>query len=123
MHFNQLQETVEGAKTAVDAMLESVQATVNDTEGVQPTADLPDYVQQNSWLLMGSATLMGYTSAVPPVRTRLPASHQPCRSRLVPAETPSARVALLAPCAAKAVDDLTDRRTISNGLPLCHGTS
>jgi len=65
MHFNQLQETVEGAKTAVDAILESVQATVNDTEGVQPTADLLDYVQQNSWLLMGSAPLMGYILSSP----------------------------------------------------------
>jgi hypothetical protein len=39
---------VNGAKTAVAAMLESGQGAVNETvERVKPTADLLDYVQQN----------------------------------------------------------------------------
>jgi hypothetical protein len=43
-------------------MLESGQGAVNETvERVKPTADLLDYVQQNPWLLVGSAILMGYT--------------------------------------------------------------
>jgi ElaB/YqjD/DUF883 family membrane-anchored ribosome-binding protein len=59
--FKQIQETVDGAKAAVDEMLDSVKGTVNETvERVKPTADLLDYVQQNPWLLMGSAILMGY---------------------------------------------------------------
>jgi ElaB/YqjD/DUF883 family membrane-anchored ribosome-binding protein len=42
-------------------MLESVKGTVNETvERAKPTADLLDYVQQNPWLLVGGAVLMGY---------------------------------------------------------------
>jgi ElaB/YqjD/DUF883 family membrane-anchored ribosome-binding protein len=60
--FKQWQQTVNGAKTAVAAMLESGQGAVNETvERVKPTADLLDYVQQNPWLLVGSAILMGST--------------------------------------------------------------
>ena len=60
--FKQIQGTVDGAKTAVDELIESVQGTVNETvERVKPAADLLDYVRQNPWLLVGSAILMGYT--------------------------------------------------------------
>jgi hypothetical protein len=59
--FKQLQETVDGGKPAVDAMLESVQGTVHETvERLKPTADLLEQVQQNPWLLMGGAILLGY---------------------------------------------------------------
>ena len=59
--FKQLQETVDGAKSAVDEMLESVKGTVDEmVQHVKPTADLLDYGQQNPWLLMGCAILMGY---------------------------------------------------------------
>ena len=59
--FKQIQETVDGAKSAVDEILESVKGTGNEmVEHVKPTADLLDYGQQNPWLLMGSAILMGY---------------------------------------------------------------
>jgi hypothetical protein len=59
--FKQLQETVDGGKTAVDAMLESVKGTVDAmVQHVKPTADLLDYGRQNPWLLMGCAILMGY---------------------------------------------------------------
>ena len=59
--FKQVQETVDGAKAAVDELLERVTGTVHDTvERMQPAAGLLDYVQQNPWLLLGGAILMGY---------------------------------------------------------------
>jgi ElaB/YqjD/DUF883 family membrane-anchored ribosome-binding protein len=59
--FKQMQEAVDGAKTAVDEMLERVEGTVHETvERVKPMADLVVYVQQNPWLLVGSAILTGY---------------------------------------------------------------
>jgi ElaB/YqjD/DUF883 family membrane-anchored ribosome-binding protein len=59
--FKQLQETVDGGKSAVDEMLENVKGTVDEmVQHVKPTADLLDYGQQNPWLLMGCAILMGY---------------------------------------------------------------
>jgi hypothetical protein len=59
--FKQIQETVDGAKSAVDEIFESVRGTVYEmVEHVKPTADLLDYGQQHPWLLMGSAILMGY---------------------------------------------------------------
>jgi hypothetical protein len=59
--FKQIQETVGGAKSAVDAMLEHVQVTVKEmVEQVKPTADLLNDRQQNPWFLMGSAIVMGY---------------------------------------------------------------
>jgi ElaB/YqjD/DUF883 family membrane-anchored ribosome-binding protein len=59
--FTQVQETVDGAKAAVDAMLESVTGMVQETvERMKPAADLLDHVQQNPWLLLGGAILMGY---------------------------------------------------------------
>jgi len=59
--FKQLQKMIDGAKGAVDTMIESVQGTTQDTVGgVKPTADLLEYVQQNPWILLGGAILMGY---------------------------------------------------------------
>ena len=59
--FKQMQEAVDGAKTAVDEMLERGKGTVHETvECVKPMADLVVYVQQNPWLLVGSAILTGY---------------------------------------------------------------
>ena len=59
--FKQVQETVDGAKAAVDELFERVTGTVHDTvERMQPAAGLLDYVQQNPWLLVGGAILMGY---------------------------------------------------------------
>jgi ElaB/YqjD/DUF883 family membrane-anchored ribosome-binding protein len=59
--FKQMQETADGAKTTVDEILERVKETVNGmVERVKPAADLLDGVQQNPWLLMGSAILTGY---------------------------------------------------------------
>jgi ElaB/YqjD/DUF883 family membrane-anchored ribosome-binding protein len=59
--FKQVQETVDGAKAVVDELLERVTGTVHDTvERMQPAAGLLEYVQQNPWLLLGGAILMGY---------------------------------------------------------------
>ena len=59
--FKQIQETVGGAKSAVDAMFEHVKGTVKEmVEHVKPTADLLNDRQQNPWFLMGSAIVMGY---------------------------------------------------------------
>jgi ElaB/YqjD/DUF883 family membrane-anchored ribosome-binding protein len=59
--FKQMQATADGAKTAIDEMLEGVKDTVHEmVEPVKPAADLLGYVQQNPWLLVGSAILMGY---------------------------------------------------------------
>jgi prophage DNA circulation protein len=59
--FKQLQQTVDGSKAAVDAMLENVKGTVNETAAcMKPMADLLAQLQQNPWLLVGSAILPGY---------------------------------------------------------------
>jgi ElaB/YqjD/DUF883 family membrane-anchored ribosome-binding protein len=59
--FKQVQETVDEAKAAVDEMLERLQGTVHETvERMKPPADLLEHVQQNPWLLLGGAILMGY---------------------------------------------------------------
>jgi ElaB/YqjD/DUF883 family membrane-anchored ribosome-binding protein len=59
--FKQISQIDDGAQSAVDELLESVKGTVNETvERVKPAADLLDSVQQNPWLLVGSAIVMGY---------------------------------------------------------------
>ena len=59
--FKQMQTTGDGAKTAVDEVLERVKGTVNDmVERMTPATDLLSYAQQNPWLLVGGAVLMGY---------------------------------------------------------------
>jgi hypothetical protein len=59
--FKQVQEMVNGAIPEDDKMLERVQGTAHETvERLKPTADLLEQVQQNPWLLMGSAILLGY---------------------------------------------------------------
>ena len=58
--FKQIQETVDGDQTAVNEILESDKSTMKEpVKRVKPTANLLNYVQQNPWLLIGSATLMG----------------------------------------------------------------
>jgi ElaB/YqjD/DUF883 family membrane-anchored ribosome-binding protein len=59
--FKQLQETGDGAKSAVDNVLERVQDTTRAmVEHMKPAADLLNQGQQHPWLLMGSAILTGY---------------------------------------------------------------
>jgi ElaB/YqjD/DUF883 family membrane-anchored ribosome-binding protein len=81
--FTQVQETVDGAKTAVEEVLERVHVALKDTlEGVKTTAERMDPAQlqqhpwtivhtmaelldparihRNPWMLIGSAIVMGY---------------------------------------------------------------
>jgi ElaB/YqjD/DUF883 family membrane-anchored ribosome-binding protein len=59
--FKQMQTTGDGAKTAIDEVLERVKGTVNEmVERMKPATDLLSYAQQNPWLLVGGAVLMGY---------------------------------------------------------------
>jgi ElaB/YqjD/DUF883 family membrane-anchored ribosome-binding protein len=59
--FKQMQTTGDGAKTAIDEVLERVKDTVNEmVERMKPATDLLSYAQQNPWLLVGGAVLMGY---------------------------------------------------------------
>jgi hypothetical protein len=59
--FKQVQETVEGAKSAVNTVIESVKLTVEETvERVNTTADLLDQVRQNPSIMLGGAILLGY---------------------------------------------------------------
>jgi hypothetical protein len=64
--FKQVQEMVNGAIPEDGEMLERVQGTAHETvERLKPTADLLEQVQQNLWLLMGSAILLGYILGSP----------------------------------------------------------
>jgi hypothetical protein len=64
--FKQMQETGDEAKTAVDELLEGVKGTVNEmVERVKPAADLLGYAQQNPWLWVGGALLLGYILGSP----------------------------------------------------------
>jgi hypothetical protein len=59
--FKQVQETVEGTKSAADRLIESVKLTVDETaERVHTTADLLDQVRQSPWIMLGGALLLGY---------------------------------------------------------------
>jgi ElaB/YqjD/DUF883 family membrane-anchored ribosome-binding protein len=59
--FKQVQETVDGAKAAVDEVHERTQGTVHETvERMKPATELFEQLQQNPWLLLGGAILMGY---------------------------------------------------------------
>jgi uncharacterized membrane protein len=56
-----VQNTLEGAKSTVDNLLETIQYTVEETmERVKSTTDLIKQVDQNPWLMFGSAVLTGY---------------------------------------------------------------
>lgn len=58
--FKQMHTTGEEVKTAVDDVLERVKGTVNEmTERVKPAVNLLGS-QQNTWLLVGGAVLLGY---------------------------------------------------------------
>jgi len=56
-----VQTTIEGAKSAVDNILETVKFAMDETiERVKYTTDLIEQVNQNPWIMFGSAVLMGY---------------------------------------------------------------
>ncbi len=62
MHgFRQIQETVEKAKSTADSIIESVKSTVDETiERAKCTSDLVAHVNQNPWIMFGTAALVGY---------------------------------------------------------------
>jgi hypothetical protein len=56
-----VQGTVEEAKSAVDNIIETVKYTMDETiERVKYTTDLIEQVNQNPWIMFGSAILIGY---------------------------------------------------------------
>jgi hypothetical protein len=59
--FKQVQETVEKAKSTADSVIESVKGTVDETiERAKSTSELIAQVNQNPWIMFGSALLVGY---------------------------------------------------------------
>ena len=62
MHgFRQIQETVEKAKSTADSIIDSVKTTVDETiERAKYTSDLVAQVNQNPWIMFGTAALVGY---------------------------------------------------------------
>src|ERR671930_162794 len=57
MHgFKQIQETVEKAKSTADSIIESIKSTVDETiERAKSTSELIAQVNQNPWIMFGSA--------------------------------------------------------------------
>jgi hypothetical protein len=81
-----VQETVAGATSAVNTVIDSVKLTVDETvERVHTTADLLDQVQQHPWIILGGAILLGYilgglareTSSASPHKASAHNGHQP----------------------------------------------
>jgi ElaB/YqjD/DUF883 family membrane-anchored ribosome-binding protein len=60
-NFKRVQQTVIQAKSTVDHLLEPVDVAMNETaEPVKYATELIHQVNQNPWLAVGSAVLMGY---------------------------------------------------------------
>jgi len=60
-NVKRVQETVEDAKVTVDSILDAIKQTMDETvERVNYAAELIDQVNQNPWIMFGSAVLMGY---------------------------------------------------------------
>jgi ElaB/YqjD/DUF883 family membrane-anchored ribosome-binding protein len=56
-----VQETVEDARGTIDNVLETIKQTMDETvERVKYTTDLIEQVNQNPWIMFGSAILLGY---------------------------------------------------------------
>lgn len=56
-----VQGTIEDAKSTVDNLLETIKQTMEETmERVKSTASLIEQVDQNPWIMFGSAVLTGY---------------------------------------------------------------
>jgi uncharacterized protein with von Willebrand factor type A (vWA) domain len=56
-----VQGTIEDAKTTIDDLLETIKQTMEETvERVKSTATLIEQVDQNPWIMFGSAVLTGY---------------------------------------------------------------
>jgi predicted S18 family serine protease len=60
-NVKRVQGTIEDAKVTVDSVLDTIKRTMDETvERVNYAADLIDQVNQNPWIMFGSAVLMGY---------------------------------------------------------------
>ncbi len=60
-NVKRVQGTVEEAKVTIDNILDTLKQTMDETvERVNYAADLIDQVNQNPWIMFGSAILMGY---------------------------------------------------------------
>src|SRR5262245_25641012 len=56
-----VQETIEEARSTIDHLLESIKYTMEETiERVKYTANLIEQVDQNPWIMFGSAVVTGY---------------------------------------------------------------
>jgi archaellum component FlaC len=56
-----VQGTIEEAKSTVDNLLDTIKQTMEETmERVKSTASLIEQVDQNPWIMFGSAILTGY---------------------------------------------------------------
>ena len=59
-----VEETIENAKVTIDSLLETIKHTMEETiERVKYTATLIEQVDQNPWIMFGSAVLTGYVLA------------------------------------------------------------
>jgi hypothetical protein len=59
--FRQVQDAINGVKTAVEQMLGTVKGPAGETvERLKPATNLLDDVRPDPWLLLGSAVLLGY---------------------------------------------------------------
>ena len=56
-----VQETIDSAKSTIDNILETVKHTMEETiERVKYTSTVIEQVDQNPWIMLGSAVLTGY---------------------------------------------------------------
>lgn len=56
-----VQETIDNAKSTVDNLLDAIKHTMEETiERVKYTSTIIEQVDQNPWIMLGSAVLTGY---------------------------------------------------------------
>jgi len=56
-----VQETIDSAKSTIDNILETMKHTMEETiERVKYTSTVIEQVDQNPWIMLGSAVLTGY---------------------------------------------------------------
>jgi len=59
-----VQETIDSAKSTIDSLLETMKHTMDETiERVKYTSTVIEQVDQNPWIMLGSAVLTGYVLA------------------------------------------------------------
>jgi archaellum component FlaC len=60
-NVQRVQGTVQDAKVTLDSILDTIKQTMDETvERVKYTTELIEQVNQNPWIMFGSAILMGY---------------------------------------------------------------